>query len=130
MSFEAYQKGMEEREKKDQEICGLKERMDQMQKDLQDIKEFEMRRMKDPDYGRRIFEQQIVDEMKRTGKDLKTVLSEKLSIDAMISPERIASIKKLPRIQREVVTEEWIDLVKSERGCEEAERIRGLLVDN
>jgi hypothetical protein len=121
---------MEEREKKDQEICGLKERMDQMQKDLQDIKEFEMRRMKDPDYGRRIFEQQIVDEMKRTGKDLKTVLSEKLSIDAMISPERIASIKKLPRIQREVVTEEWIDLVKSERGCEEAERIRGLLVDN
>jgi hypothetical protein len=130
MSFEAYQKGVEEREKKDQEICGLKERMDQMQKDLQDIKEFEMRRMKDPDYGRRIFEQQIVDEMKRTGKDLKTVLSEKLSIDAMISPERIASIKKLPRIQREVVTEEWIDLVKSERGCEEAERIRGLLVDN
>ena len=34
MSFEVYQKGMEEREKKDQEIYGLKEQMCKMQQDF------------------------------------------------------------------------------------------------
>ena len=35
MSFEAYHKGMEEREKKDQEIYGLKEQVNEMGTDNQ-----------------------------------------------------------------------------------------------
>jgi hypothetical protein len=52
------------------------------------------------------FNQEIVDEMKRTGKDLKTVLSERLDIDTMMSD--IKNNKELPRIHRELITEELI----------------------
>jgi hypothetical protein len=48
--------------------------------------------------------------MRRTGKDLKTVLSESLDPDAMIL--RIKNSEKLPRITREVLTEELIDMKK------------------
>jgi integrase len=110
-----------------------KEQMNKMQKDLQDIKEFELQRLKDPNYGRKKQQQELADEMKRTGKDLMTVLSEKLSIDAMISPKMMESIKKLPRTLREVVVEKLIALVKDERGYEEThpeiKKIKGLLVD-
>ncbi|MGA9152822.1 MAG: site-specific integrase [Candidatus Nitrosopolaris sp.] len=133
MSFEAYQKGMGEKEKKNQEILELKEQMNKMQKDLQDIKEFELQRLKDPNYGRKKQQQEVADEMKRTGKDLITVLSEKLSIDSMISPKMMESIKKLPRTLREIVVEKLIALVKDERGYEEThpeiKKIKGLLVD-
>jgi hypothetical protein len=71
--------------------------------------------------------------MKRTGKDLITVLSEKLSIDAILSPKIMESIKKLPRTMREVVVETLIALAKRERGYEEThpeiKKIKGLLVD-
>ena len=40
-------------------------------------------------------------EIERTGKDLRTALSEKLDVDAMIS--YMKNDKKLPRIHREVV---------------------------
>jgi hypothetical protein len=112
MSFEAYQKGMEEREKKDLEIHELKEQMNKMQKDLQDIKEFELQRLKDPNYGRKKQQQEVADEMKRTGKDLKTVLSERLDIDTMMSD--IKNNKELPRIHRELITEELIAMKNDE----------------
>ena len=64
--------------------------------------------MKDPDYGRKRFEQEVIEEMERTGKDLRTVLSKKLDVDAMMS--YIKNDKKLARIHREVVMEELIAL--------------------
>lgn len=64
--------------------------------------------MKDPDYDRKKFEEEVIEEMERTGKDLGTVLSEKLDVDAMMS--YIKNDKKLPRIYREVVMEELIAL--------------------
>ena len=71
--------------------------------------------------------------MKRTGKDLLTVLAEKLRTDAILSPKNMESIKKLPLTLREVVVEKLIALVKDERGYEEAhpeiKKIKGLLID-
>jgi hypothetical protein len=62
----------------------------------------------DPDYGHKKFEQEIIEEMERTGKDLKTVLSEKLDSDTMIL--RVKNAKKLPRIHREVILEDLVAL--------------------
>jgi hypothetical protein len=55
----------------------------------------------------------------RSGKDLLTVLAEKLRTDAILSPKNMESIKKLPLTLREVVVEKLIALVKDERGYEE-----------
>ena len=71
---------MEERDRKDLEINELREQMNKMQKDLQDIKEFELQRLKNPNYGWKKQQQEVADEMKRTGKDLMTVLSLLLSV--------------------------------------------------
>jgi hypothetical protein len=100
---------------RDSTIQALQQNLNSLQKDLQDFKEFELR-IRDPDYRslrRKEFNQEIVDEMKRTGKDLKTVLSERLDIDTMMSD--IKNNKELPRIHRELITEELIAM-KNEDG--------------
>ena len=51
----------------------------------------------------------ICPEIERTGKDLRTALSEKLDVEAMMS--YIKNDKKLPRIHREVVKCIWYKLL-------------------
>jgi hypothetical protein len=83
-----------------------------MQQDLQDFKEFEIRRMKNLEYDRKKKCQEIVEEMKRTGKDLMTVLSERLDTDVLIS--RVKNDEKLPRISKELLIEELIAMKNEE----------------
>jgi hypothetical protein len=57
--------------------------------------------------------------MKRTGKDLKTVLQERLNTDELIS--RIQNSENLPRITRELLVEELIAM-KNQEDMERRER--------
>ncbi|MGA9152043.1 MAG: hypothetical protein WBZ36_15815 [Candidatus Nitrosopolaris sp.] len=99
---------------RDSTIQALQQNLNSLQKDLQDFKEFELR-IRNPDYRsrrRKEFNHEIVDEMKRTGKDLKTVLSERLDIDTIMSD--IKNNKELPRIHRELITEELVAMKNNE----------------
>jgi len=93
-------------EAKDQEMQQIRLQLESLQ-DLQVMKELELRRLKALVYGRKKFQQEAVEEMK-LGKDFRTVLSEKLNPDVMMS--HIKNDKKIPRIYREVVMEDLIDL--------------------
>ncbi|MGA9154517.1 MAG: hypothetical protein WBZ36_28360 [Candidatus Nitrosopolaris sp.] len=102
-----------EMQTKDREINELRKEMknisqvtESLQKDLQDVKEFEVRRRNGD--GHKAVEQEIIKEMERTGKDFKTVLSELLDTDAMIL--RVKN-SKLPRIHREVILEDTMLIV-------------------
>jgi hypothetical protein len=93
-----------------QDLKSLQQTIDSYKQDLRDMKVLELRRLKDLVYGRKKFEQEVVEEMKRNGKDFRTVLSRKLDTDVMMS--HIKNDKKIPRIYREVVMEDLIDLKK------------------
>jgi hypothetical protein len=101
-----------EMEAKDQEMQQIRLQLESLQQDLQDFKEFEIRRAKNLEYDRKKKWQEIVEEMKRTGKDLKTVLSERLDTDVLIS--RVKNDEKLPRISRELTIEELISMKNEE----------------
>jgi hypothetical protein len=57
--------------------------------------------------------------LSRIKETVPEVLVEKLSIDALITPKMMESIKKLPRTMREVVVEKLIALAKKDKGYEE-----------
>jgi integrase len=105
---------MEQEKKKNHEIYEMKEQMlkmqdsfESLQEDLRVMKAMELRRLKNLVYGRKKFEQEVIEEMKRTGKDFRIVLSEKLDPDVMMS--HIKNDKKIPSIYREVVMEDLLD---------------------
>ena len=87
--------------KKDQEMQQIRQQLESLQQDLRVMKAEELRRLKDLVYGRKKFEQEVVEEMKRTGKDFGTVLSEKLDPDVMMS--HIKNDKKIPSIYRDML---------------------------
>jgi hypothetical protein len=68
--------------------------------------------VKNLEYDRKKKWREIVEEMKRTGKDLMTVLSERLDTDVLIS--RVKNDEKLPRISRELLIEELISMKNEE----------------
>jgi hypothetical protein len=68
--------------------------------------------VKNLEYDRKKKWQEIVEEMKRTGKDLMTVLSERLDTDVLIL--RVKNDEKLPRISRELLIEELISMKNEE----------------
>src|SRR5215469_3840043 len=107
---------MEQDKKKNDEIYEMKEQMLKMQhslgslqQDIQVMKGLDLRRLKDLVYGRKKFQQVVVEEMK-LGKDFRTVLSQKLDPDVMMS--HIKNDKKIPRIYKELVMEDLIGLKK------------------
>ena len=89
----------------------IKLQLQSLQQDLQDFKEFERNKPKIREIGRKKFGEEIAEELKK-GKDLKTVLREKLDTDVLISRVEKEG-GKLPRITRELLIEDLIAM-KSE----------------
>jgi len=84
---------------------GMQQELESLKNDLQDAKNFERWKWRNQDYLRKQQQQRIKEEIEK-GKDLKTVLSEMLDIDSMLLD--IKNNKGLPRITRELLTEELI----------------------
>ena len=110
---QAYKAMEERRESKDQEMEQIRLQLSSLQQDLQDFKEFERNKPKIREIGRKRFGEEIAEQMKRTGKDLRTVLQERLDTDVLIS--RVKNDEKLPRITKELIIEELIAMKNKER---------------
>src|SRR5215467_627340 len=96
LRYEGYAEALEAAKKKDQDMQQIKLQLQSLQQDLQDFKEFERNKPKISEIGRKRFGEEIAKQMKQTGKDLRTVIRERLDTDVPIS--RVKNAEKLPRI--------------------------------
>jgi len=112
LRYEGYAEALEAAKKKDQDMQQIKLQLQSLQQDLQDFKEFERNKSKIKEDGRKRQWQEIIEEMKRTGKDIRTVLRERLDTDSLIS--RVKNSENLPRIKRELIIEELIAMKNRE----------------